>query len=227
MARRGVPPRVPIRVRRNVSKRKEEAEYIDETNDFDETIKQPYFVAPPSGRLIVKRNGHSITRQIPKPIVLIDTREQAPLTFTRFPNWIAGEKRQKLKIGDYSVQGMEHLLAIERKTLSDITTTVMQQRSRFFKMCEQLAQYQWRALLIEASYEDIKSPYDEENTLAHPNAVSGTLDALEARFGIPVIYTSHYRQLAEEKAASWLSKHFTYWYLEKNGFGRVLQEGDL
>jgi hypothetical protein len=50
---------------------------------------------------------------------------------------------------------------------------------------------------------------------------------LEARFGIPVIYTSRYRPLAEEKAASWLSKHFTYWYLEKNGFGRVLQEGDL
>jgi ERCC4-type nuclease len=214
-------------VRRNVPKQKEEAEYIDEANDFDETIKQPYFVAPPSGRLIVKRDGHSITRQIPKPIVLIDTREQVPLTFSRFPNWIAGEKRQKLKIGDYSVQGMEHLLAIERKTLSDITTTVMQQRSRFFKMCDQLAQYQWRALLIEASYEDIKSPYDEENTLAHPNAVSGTLDALEARFGIPVIYTSRYRPLAEEKAASWLSKHFTYWYLEKNGFGRVLQEGDL
>jgi len=224
---RGVPPRVPPRVRRNVPKQKEEAEYIDEANDFDETIKQPYFVAPPSGRLIVKRDGHSITRQIPKPIVLIDTREQVPLTFSRFPNWIAGEKRQKLKIGDYSVQGMEHLLAIERKTLSDITTTVMQQRSRFFKMCDQLAQYQWRALLIEASYEDIKSPYDEENTLAHPNAVSGTLDALEARFGIPVIYTSRYRPLAEEKAASWLSKHFTYWYLEKNGFGRVLQEGDL
>jgi ERCC4-type nuclease len=225
---KGVPPRVPLRVRRsNVPKQKEEAEYIDEANDFDETIKQPYFVAPPSGRLIVKRDGHSITREIPKPIVLIDTREQVPLTFSRFPNWIAGEKRQKLKIGDYSVQGMEHLLAIERKTLSDIATTVMQQRLRFFKMCEQLAQYKWRALLIEASYEDIKSPYDEENTLAHPNAVSGTLDALEARFGIPVIYTSRYRPLAEEKAASWLSKHFTYWYLDKNGFGRVLQEGDL
>ena len=224
---RGVPPNIPPRMRRNVSKQKEETEYIDEANNFDETIERPYFVKPPPGRLIVKRDGHSITRQIPKPIVLIDTREQTPLTFTRFPNWIAGEKRQKLKIGDYTVQGMEHLLAIERKTLSDIITTVMQERSRFFKMCEQLARYGWRALLIEASYEDIKSPYNEENTFAHPNAVSGTLDALEARFGIPVIYTSRYRLLSEEKAASWLSKHFAYWYLEKNGLGRVLQEGDL
>jgi ERCC4-type nuclease len=122
---------------------------------------------------------------------------------------------------------MEKMLVLERKTLPDLITTLMQERKRFFKLCERLAKYRWCALLIERSYEDIKSPYDEENTLAHPNAVSGTLDALEARFGIPVIYTSRYRPLAEEKAASWMSKHFTYWYLEKNSFGRVLQEGDL
>ncbi|MDM7986626.1 MAG: ERCC4 domain-containing protein [Smithella sp.] len=185
--------------------------------------------APPTGRLIVKRGGHSVTRQIPKPIVLVDTREKYPFDFRGFKNWIAGEKNQALKVGDYSIEGMENLLVLERKTLSDLITTVIQHRERFFKLCEKMTKYRWRALLIEASYEDIKSPYDYEvyNTLAHPNAVSGTLDALEARFGIPVIYTSRYRPLAEEKAASWLSKHFTYWYLEKNGLGRVLQEGDL
>ena len=186
-----------------------------------------YYLDPTSSRLIVKRDGHSITRQIPKPVVLIDTREKLPFDFGRFPNWIAEEKRQKLKVGDYSVEGMEKLLALERKTLSDLITTLMQDRPRFFRLCEQLAKYRWRALLVEASYEDIKSPYDADYTLAHPNAVSGSLDALEAKFGIPVIYTSQHKPLAEEKAASWLSKHFTYWYLEKNGFGRVLQEGDL
>lgn len=187
------------------------------------------FAQPPAGRLIVKRGGHSITRQIPKPIVLVDTREKYPFDFSGFKNWIAGEKRTALKAGDYSVEGMESLLALERKTLTDLITTVIQQRARFFKLCEKMTKYRWRALLIEASYEDIKSPYDYDtyNTLAHPNAVSGILDALEARYGIPVIYTSLYRPLAEEKAASWLSKHFTYWYLESNGYGRVLQEGDL
>lgn len=201
--------------------------YHDE-DERDEPIQSANPVAPPLGRIVVKRDGHSITRQIPKPVVLIDTREKAPFAFSRFPNWIAGERRQKLDAGDYSIQGMENVLALERKSLSDLITTLMHQRPRFFKMCEQLAQHRWRALLVEASYEDIKSPYDEEyNTQAHPNAVSGTLDALEARFSIPVIYTSQCRPLSEEKAASWLSKHFTYWYLEENGFGRVLQEGDL
>ncbi|RPH49079.1 MAG: hypothetical protein EHM85_15100 [Desulfobacteraceae bacterium] len=190
-------------------------------------MHETYYLDPPSGRLIVKRDGHSITRQIPKPVVLIDTREKLPFDFSRFPNWIAEEKRQKLKAGDYSVEGMGNLIALERKTLSDLITTLMQERPRFFSLCKKLAKYKWRALLVEASYEDIKSPYDADYTMAHPNAVSGTLDALEAKFGIPVIYASQYKPLAEEKAASWLSKHFTYWYLEKNGFGRVLQEGDL
>ena len=205
-----------------------EIENDDDWGSPDEPISHPDPVAPPSGRLIVKRGGHSITRQIPKPIVLVDTRERYPFEFSRFPNWIAEEKRQALKAGDYSVEGMETLLILERKTLTDLITTVIQQRGRFLKQCEKMTKYRWRAVLIEASYEEIKTPYDEEyNTLAHPNAVSGTLDALEARFGIPVIYTSRYRSLAEEKAASWLSKHFAYWYLEENGFGRVLQEGDL
>jgi len=211
-----------------VTKLLREIENDDDWDCPDELISHPDPVAPPSGRLIVKRGGHSITRHIPKPVVLVDTREKCPFDFNRFPNWIAAEKRQALKAGDYSVEGMETLLVLERKTLTDLITTVIQQRERFLKQCEKMAKYRWRALLIEASYEDIKSPYDEEyNTLAHPNAVSGTLDALEARFGIPVIYTSLYRPLAEEKAASWLSKHFTYWYLEEKGFGRVLQEGDL
>lgn len=211
-----------------MSKPIHEIENDDDIDFFNGPTTQPNPVAPPSGRLIVKRGGHSITRHIPKPIALVDTRERYPFDFSRFPNWIADEKRQALKAGDYSVEGMEKLLVLERKTLTDLISTVIQHRTRFFKECEKMALYRWRALLIEASYEDIKSPYDEEyNTSAHPNAVSGTLDALEARFDIPVIYTSQYRPLAEEKAASWLSKHFTYWYLEQNGFGRVLQEGDL
>jgi ERCC4-type nuclease len=185
-------------------------------------------LALPQGRLLVKRDGHSITRQIPKPVVIFDTGEKNPFSFTCHANWIGGTVRRKLDAGDYSVEGMEALLSLERKSLSDLITTLMQCRSTFLKECERLARYRWRAILVEASYEDIKSPYGEDLwTFASPNAVSGTLDAVEARFQIPVIYASQNRALAEEKAASWLSKHFTYWYLEENSLGRVLQEGDF
>ncbi len=44
--------------------------------------------------------------------------------------------------------------------------------------------------------------------------------------GIPILYTSQYRSLATEKAASWHSKHFTYWWLEKNHHRRILIDAD-
>ena len=47
-----------------------------------------------------------------------------------------------------------------------------------------------------------------------------------AKFNIPIIYTSTNRELATERAASWLSKHFTYWWLEEHGYGRVLVDSD-
>lgn len=184
-------------------------------------------VPPTSSRLLVKRGGKSITGKIPKPIVLVDTREQNPFSFARFPNWIAGERRATLPVGDYSIEGMENLLVLERKSLEDLVGTLMHSRERFFTMCEKMTRYQHRALVVEATLEDVKSPYPSGFTTAHPNGVAGSLDAVEAKFGIPVIYTSRHKDIAEEKIASWLSKHFTYWYLEQNGMGRVLQEGDL
>ena len=60
----------------------------------------------------------------------------------------------------------------------------------------------------------------------HPNAVCGILNAIEAKFGIPIIYSSGIQDLATERAASWLSKHFTYWWLENQGHGRVLIDSD-
>ncbi len=46
------------------------------------------------------------------------------------------------------------------------------------------------------------------------------------KFGIPVLYTSRRRSLATEKEASWLFKHFSYWWLEQNGHDRTLIDSD-
>jgi ERCC4-type nuclease len=189
------------------------------------------FVGSGSGRLIVKRDGHSILRsaQVPKPVVLVDTREQQPLALrANHPNWFGAERRATLKTGDYTIEGMESLLALERKNLADLVACIVTYRVRFLASCARLAKFRWKAILIEASYEDIKKGWDETGipSEVHPNAVCGTLDAIEAKHGIPIIYTSVHRELATERAASWLSKHFTYWWLEQNGFGRVLIDSD-
>ena len=42
----------------------------------------------------------------------------------------------------------------------------------------------------------------------------------------PRIVSRPLHDLATERAASWLSKHFTYWWLEQQGLGRVLIGSD-
>jgi ERCC4-type nuclease len=173
------------------------------------------FVASSTARLRVMREGHNIIRSagIPKPVVLVDTREREPFPLhANHPNWIGGERRVALKTGDYTVEGMETLLCLERKSLGDVVACTVANRRRFLAACRRLAQFPWKALLIEATLEDIKGGFESVDFPlgVHPNAVCGTLDAIEARFGIPVLYTSADRDLATEGAASWLSKHFTY-----------------
>jgi ERCC4-type nuclease len=177
------------------------------------------------------RKGRNIIRAegIPKPFVLIDTREKEPFALhVNHPNWIRGERRKTLKTGDYTVEGMESLLCLERKSLADLVACTVTYRRRFLASCARLARFRWKAILIEATLEDIKGGFGAFAipSEVHPNAVCGTLDAIEAKFGIPVIYTSTIQNLATERAASWLSKHFTYWWLEQHGFGRVLIDSD-
>lgn len=162
-------------------------------------------------------------------MILIDSREQQPFALaSSHPNWIRGERRTTLKTGDYTVEGMERLLALERKNLADLIACIVTYRRRFLASCERLASFRWKAILIEATYEDLKRDCIDFDipSAVHPNAVCGTLDAIEAKHGIAIIYTSTHRELATERAASWLSKHFTYWWLEQNGFGRVLIDSD-
>ena len=195
------------------------------------TSRHSVFVASPSSRLKVVRNARAIIRSegIPKPVVLVDTREKQPLPlYANHPNWIGNERRHTLKTGDYTVEGMETLLCLERKSLADVVACTVARRHHFIAACSRLALFTWKAILIEATVEDIKQGFDQFGIPSdiHPNAVCGTLDAIEAKFSIPILYTSMQRALATERAASWLSKHFTYWWLEQHGLGRVLIDSD-
>jgi ERCC4-type nuclease len=112
------------------------------------------FVGPGTGRLVVKRDGSSILRsaKVPKPVVLVDTREQQPFPLrANHPNWICGERRATLKTGDYTIEGMEDLLALERKNLADLVACVVTYSARFIASCERLSKFRWKAVLIEAS----------------------------------------------------------------------------
>ena len=62
--------------------------------------------------------------------LIADTREQEPFSFD---SRLVVVERRALPAGDYSVAGMEGVVAVERKTLDDFVSTVIHQRARFLR----------------------------------------------------------------------------------------------
>jgi ERCC4-type nuclease len=75
-------------------------------------------VPPPTIPVLAERGGTQL--KTPRPTVLVDTREQNPFDFSRFGTWFSGIERKALKLGDYSVAGLEDVCVVERKDLSDL-----------------------------------------------------------------------------------------------------------
>jgi len=80
--------------------------------------------------------------------IVIDTREQRPYDFN---NSITA----KLNSGDYSLEGLEDQIAIERKSLDDFINTVLNGKERFRNELTRLLSYDFAAVIIEANPEDI------------------------------------------------------------------------
>ncbi len=83
---------------------------------------------------------------------VIDTREKNPLELS--PLCV---ERRSLVTGDYTVKGLEHLVAIERKSLSDLLACIGQQRERFEREVQRLLAYPVRALVVEAAWAELEA----------------------------------------------------------------------
>jgi len=192
-------------------------------NEKHDRGTQPVSPPPRSVRVIHRFS----TVKIPKPTVLIDSREpeRFAYTFERIGKWFSGFARKALKTGDYSLEEWEDEITIERKTLDDLVGSVMPpNRERFIGECERMAGFKRKAIVVEASLEEVKSPY--MISAAHPNAVVGTLFAIQERWDIPIIWAGN-RELAEETVAHILSKFHALRWLEENNHPRHFIDGDI
>ncbi|MEN6582999.1 MAG: ERCC4 domain-containing protein [Armatimonadota bacterium] len=82
--------------------------------------------------------------------IVIDSREQRPYFFD---NAI----RAALPAGDYSLEGLETTIAIERKSLQDWINTILRSKRRFRAELEKLQSYKFAAVVIESSVAEILS----------------------------------------------------------------------
>ncbi len=179
-------------------------------------------VSPPAIPVLAERGGTQL--KTPKPVLLIDTREQDPFDFSRFQGWFSGIEKQPLKLGDYSVAGLEETCVVERKQLGDLVQSLSTNRTAFVQRLHAMSRVPHRLLVITSSLGQVKSPYPHSQV--SPNRVTQSLLAALAGWQIPFLCTETH-ELGEEIVASYLYQVFLYDWLEKNGHGRYLVDQDL
>lgn len=126
---------------------------------------------------------------------VVDTREQTPWTLDPIRT-----VRRKLDTGDYSVNGLEHVVALERKSLGDLLGCIGGDRERFEANIERLLTYPSRAIIVESTWEFFLSgnwsefgprepggPRFLKKVRIYPNAAIGSVLGWMER-GIPIIF---------------------------------------
>lgn len=169
------------------------------TPDFTFTVPRIEDLAAPSplprwrkktvrGPIAAKPPDEAIT-------VLVDTREQLPHDLSPLRMEFV-----TLKTGDYSVAGLERKIAIERKSLPDFLACVGVERDRFEDCVQRLLGYPHRAIVIEASWDELEA--GAWRSKVTPAAAIGSIDSWIA-CGVPVVLAGT-RKRAGERVASLL-----------------------
>jgi DNA excision repair protein ERCC-4 len=115
--------------------------------------------------------------------IIVDTREQAPFTFA------CQTVRKKLDAGDYSVEGCEQQVAVERKSLADFVHTVIHEFPRFAVELESLARMSAACIVVEANLDDVlRGRAAESLRSVAPTAVLGAAMMVTLRYHVPVFW---------------------------------------
>ena len=182
----------------------------------------PTLVPPPPLPVLAERGGTQL--RTPLPVAIVDTREQNPLSFRRFKGWFARVEHRALPLGDYSVEGMEDSCVVERKDLADLIQSFTTNRPVLISRLRRMSDLPHALLVITAPLSQIKTEYPYR--AADPNRITQSLIAVLAGLRVPFICTETH-ELGEEIVASFLYQTFLYDWLEQNGHGRFLADGDL
>ncbi len=113
------------------------------------------------------------------PVIVIDSREPEPFVFENPPS-VEGS----LATGDYSIDGLTHLITLERKSLPDLLACCGRERDRFKRELQRMMAYRFRMLVVEADALTLET--GEWRSKLQPSHVLGSLSAWTAQFGLPV-----------------------------------------
>lgn len=138
--------------------------------------------------------------------IIVDTREQAPFTFLGIDAWDEIPTiHRALKTGDYSLEGYEDQIAIERKTIADFYGSIGHGRERFEREMERMSRLRFAAVVIEGTWQDIfvNRP---DNIQMPAKAAAHTILSWEVKYGVH-FHDAESRYQAEKKTFHFL-RHF-------------------
>lgn len=126
-----------------------------------------------------------------KYTIIADYREKNCFVASELINLGLNVEFRELKVADYLVRD----IAIERKTVSDFITSMM--NHRLLNQLAELQQYENKLLIIEGI--DEQELYsDSENKIGmHPNAIRGFLLSIVLKHKIPIIFTKNAEDTAK------------------------------
>lgn len=127
-----------------------------------------------------------------RPRILVDSREGLPWTFSPA---VDVEMNVTLPTSDYSLAGATDICAIERKSIPDLVMScASKERERFWECMRRLSQYQYKALIVEGSADEIWA--GAYRSMAQPKSVMATTLAMQIDFGIGVVWAGTRTQAA-------------------------------
>jgi ERCC4-type nuclease len=133
-------------------------------------------------------------------VVVVDSREQRPYTFE-------AAVVRPLPTGDYSIEGYEHRIAIERKSKADAYSSLGHKRGRFEREMERLSRLEYPAIVIEASLKDfLRAP--EFSRMSARSAIKSLL-AWSVKYRIGVFFAGD-RRHAQAVTRCLLEKFWRY-----------------
>ncbi len=112
--------------------------------------------------------------------IVIDNREQLPYEFP-------GSVTKALPTGDYSIEGLEDQVTIERKSKADAYSSLGHGRARFRRELERLALFDYAAIVVEDTVPGFlrRPPHSKMN----PRSAMCSLLAWSVRYRVPVFFT--------------------------------------
>lgn len=114
-------------------------------------------------------------KQAPEFTVIKDTREQEGYYFSKF-NTCAGMIDQKLDTGDYSIQGLEDKICVERKgCVEELAINLGSKKQTFLREIERMESFPHKYLVLEFGLDDlIKFPKETRIPIKNKSSVKIT-----------------------------------------------------